>query len=211
MKRKSSLTKAAAVVSTGFMLFSTVGAVSVRAEERSTKTYTVTFRPGNVGRFSPGETGDTEKKTKKEDAEEVARLLYDGIDGITDIRATENGAIRLTVEKGAAVPDAPETAYVQADSGYFVKNVSEWGPQDGDIVTKNMDFVVDYGRLAEGVEYTVQSAKAVESGAGGTTFRVKTMRQNTAVYAAVGIAAAGLAAALAVWIQIKKVRTSTEE
>ena len=150
MKRKWSLQKMTAAVLTGVLLFSGADGISAVAVEKSKRTYTVRFRPGNVGCFSLKETTGEAEKTKKESAEEVARFLYDGLEEIQDIRITENGAIKLTVEKGAAVPVAPDASCVRADDGYFVKAVSEWGPQEGAVVTRNMDFVVDYGRLAVG-------------------------------------------------------------
>lgn len=105
--------------------------------------YTVTFRPGNVGRF--GLVSDSEKSAK-EMAQEVADVLYGGSASVT-----ENGAIKVRVAAGSKIPAAP--AYIIPDEGYCVRN---WGPASGEKVTKNVDYVVDYGRLTDGVEYTVK-------------------------------------------------------
>lgn len=118
----------------------------------SAETYTVTFRPGDVGYFamSPEEDGD-----KQAMAEDVADRLYSSY----DYEVTSNGAIKITVPANATVPQSP--AYIQAEEGYFVKEVSVWGPKDGQTVDRNMDFVVDYGRLVNGVEYTVRYVDSV--------------------------------------------------
>lgn len=137
-------------------------AMNVRAAETddalvtSGKTYTVTFRPGNVGHFAL--SSDAEG-SKQELAEAVAVLEYTGY----QYTVTEHGAIKVTVPANAAVPATP--TYIQADSGYFVKESSIWGPAGQNIekVDKNMDFVVDYGKLVDGVEYTV---KYVDSSSG---------------------------------------------
>lgn len=107
--------------------------------------YTVTFRPGNVGQF--GIASQTDGTSVKDMAQEVADILY----GAYDAKVTENGAIKIKVPAGAEIPAAP--AYVIPDEGYFVKT---WGPEQGAKASKNVDFVVDYGRLTDGVEYTVK-------------------------------------------------------
>lgn len=121
-------------------------------------TYTVSYRPGNVGYFGVSGTQSTDKKTM---ASEVATLLYAGNDDVTAISVTENGAIKLTVAKGAAVPSAPSAGYIQTQTGYVVKNASEWGAGSSETVVKNLDYVVDYGKLVNGVEYTVTYVDSV--------------------------------------------------
>ena len=139
-------------------------AMNVRAAETDDaaappkKTYTVTFRPGNVGYFAMEAVANVEGQ-EKELAGAVAALEYNAY----QYTVTEHGAIKVTVPANAAVPAAP--TYIQSDSGYFVKESSIWGPAGQDIKTvdKNMDFVVDYGKLVDGVEYTV---KYVDSSSG---------------------------------------------
>lgn len=121
-------------------------------------TYTVSYRPGNVGYFGVSGTQSADKKTM---ASEVATLLYAGNDDVTGISVTENGAIKLTVAKGAAVPTAPSAGYIQTQTGYVVKNASEWGAGSSETVVKNLDYVVDYGKLVNGVEYTVTYVDSV--------------------------------------------------
>lgn len=108
--------------------------------------YTVTFRPGNVGNFGIG-FSVMNGASVKEMAQEVANVLY----GAYDVNVTENGAIKVKVPAGAQIPAAP--SYIIPDEGYFVKS---WGPEQGETVSRNVDFVVDYGRLTDGVEYTVK-------------------------------------------------------
>lgn len=134
---------------TGFfallLLFTMVPVTQVNAE--NTGTYTVTFRPGNKGAFALNVTSQTDKKAK---AEEVAAVLYAGY----KTNVTDNGAIKIELLAGEYVPEAPQ--YVVAEAGYFVKNTSEWGPQNQTIIEKNLDYVVDYGKVVDGVEYTVR-------------------------------------------------------
>lgn len=114
------------------VLFFSMGKLSADA---AGKTYTVTFRPGNVGTFTDN-----------------AVELYANY----DYEITAHGAIKVSVPSGAAFPSAPTAQYVNVKDGYVVLNSANWGPQAGDVVTKNTDFVVDYGRLIDGVEYSVK-------------------------------------------------------
>lgn len=105
-------------------------------------TYTVTFRPGKVGEFT---------------AEAKGRL------GGT---VTGLGAIKVEVEAGAPVPRifATDVVVPEDENGevlYFAKSETEWGPKSGAKVDRNMDFVVDYGKLIDGVEYTVEYVDSV--------------------------------------------------
>lgn len=106
-------------------------------------SYTVTYRPGEVGSFS--------------DAQKLADRYANGYPGVvTKAEVTERGALKLTVAAGSDVPVAPQADEIAAGENYFVKNTSEWGPAAGEKVTGNLDFVVDYGKLVNGVEYTVR-------------------------------------------------------
>ncbi len=98
--------------------------------QASGKTYTVTFRPGNVGSFTDSA---------------ISRF---------NVEPTKHGAIKVTVPAGSVAPEI-YSSDVNAEKGYFVKNISEWG-QNGVIVDRDMDFVVDYARLVDGVEYTIE-------------------------------------------------------
>ena len=118
---------------------------SVSAEAAG--TYTVTYRPGNVGHFALADTEETDVKAMAEEAAAAMGYVY-------DYEVTENGAIKLFVPKGALVPAAP--GYIAAKDNYFAKNATVWGPAQGQVVEKNIDFVVDYGKLVDGVEYTIR-------------------------------------------------------
>lgn len=108
-------------------------------------SYTVTFRPGNVGYFALAETTLTDKKAM---ADEAAKAQYgEGAYSVTDM-----GAIKITVTDGVA-PEAPR--YIRTETGYFAKTANEWGP-NGESILKNTDYVVDYGKLVNGVEYTIE-------------------------------------------------------
>lgn len=113
-------------------------------------SYTVTYRPGEVGSFS--------------DAQQLADRYVNGYPGVvTGAEVTEKGAVKLTVTAGSIVPVAPQADEIAAGENYFVKNTSEWGPSSDEKVTRNLDYVVDYGKLVNGVEYTVRFVDA-ESG-----------------------------------------------
>ena len=127
-------------------------ALSVQAEDLSgqtQETYTVTFRPGNVGYFALTEE---ESGTRQEMALSVAKLTY-GSHPDYNFEVTEHGAIKVRVPAHGKMPQAP--VYIRAEAGYFVKDSTLWGPSC-ESVDKNMDFVVDYGKLVSGVEYTVK-------------------------------------------------------
>lgn len=99
------------------------------AKVHAAATYTVTFRPGNVGTFDTANVG----------------ALYG-----SNAEITSHGAIKITVNAGDAMPAA--YPYIIPKDGYFVKS---WGPAES-VVTQNVDYVVDYGKLVDGVEYTVK-------------------------------------------------------
>lgn len=125
-----------------------VPSLNVYAAEES---YTVTFRPGNVGYFATSANPEGDKQAM---ATEVAAQEY----GAYSYEVTKNGAIKVTVAPGSTVPNAP--TYVQTQTGYFVKDASSWGPAGGN-VDRNQDYVVDYGKLVDGVEYTVKYVDSV--------------------------------------------------
>lgn len=118
-------------------------AISVHAASE----YTVTFRPGNVGQFGIASGDENAEKSVKEKAQEVADIYY----AQYETTVTENGAIKVKVAAGADMPTVP--GYIIPEAGYCVRS---WGPKQGEKVTKNVDYVVDYGRLTDGVEYTVK-------------------------------------------------------
>lgn len=141
MKRKAALVKITAMVLT-------LGAVLLlpAAKAQAAETYTVTFRPGNVGAFAVSAQA---QGSAKEKAEEVAALNYAGY----ETEVTQRGAIKVTVPAGSPAPAAP--LQIVAEEGYFVKDASLWGPS-GELVDRNVDYVADYGKLVDGVEYTVE-------------------------------------------------------
>lgn len=141
MKQKAVILKITAMVLT-------LGTVLLlpAAKAQAAETYTVTFRPGNVGAFA---VSSQAQGSAKEKAEEVAALNYAGY----ETEVTQRGAIKVTVPAGSPVPAAP--SQIVAEEGYFVKDTSLWGPS-GELVDRNVDYVADYGKLVDGVEYTVE-------------------------------------------------------
>ncbi|MCR5719765.1 MAG: hypothetical protein K6F84_04290 [Lachnospiraceae bacterium] len=113
----------------------------------NSSSYTVTFRPGNVGYFS---MNGTDSRDKKSLAQEVAANEYASY----EYEVTENGAIKVTVPAGGKMPKAP--VHIVTNGDYVVKNSFEWGPDPSSTVDRNVDFVVDYGKLVDGVEYIVR-------------------------------------------------------
>lgn len=113
---------------------------------QAASAYTVTFRPGNVGQFGIA-SADNSMKTVQDMAQEVADIYY----AQYETTVTENGAIKVKVPAGTEMPATP--GYIIPDEGYCVRT---WGPEQGETVRKNVDYVVDYGRLIDGVEYTVK-------------------------------------------------------
>lgn len=120
--------------------------------ETAKKTYTVTFRAGNVGSFN---------------------VNAGNVSG-DNIEATEN-YIKFTVEKGESLSstfdfisdDASLDAYFlnvtsssadaeYIDSGYRLKEVSEWADNAANATVKrNTEYVLDYAKLVNPVKYTI--------------------------------------------------------
>ena len=125
------------------LLLPSVDVYANAAAETSQKTYTVTFRPGKVGKF-------------KEDVVSTLKQTY----GENNVEVTGLGAIKVTVVSGTNAPIiiAADVAVIPNENNeisYFAKSEEEWGTK-GVAVDRNMDFVVDYGKLINGVEYTVE-------------------------------------------------------
>ena len=130
----------------GALILTMVPTMDVEAEN----VYTVTFRPGNVGNFVLTEDELSEDVSVREKAELVAKKM----EYTYDYKVTENGAIKVYVPAGEIMPEAPR--YIVAQEGYFAKSATVWGPVVGEEVTKNCDYIVDYGKLVNGVEYIVR-------------------------------------------------------
>ncbi len=141
--RKHSLMKK---IASGMMALAMTVALMPAMTAQAASEYTITFRPGNVGQFGIASADNTDK-TVKDMAQEVADVYY----AQYETAVTEMGAIKVTVPAGAEMPAVP--GYIIPDAGYCVRT---WGPEAGEQVTKNVDYVVDYGRLTDGVEYTVK-------------------------------------------------------
>ncbi len=152
----------AGVLAAFTLLVSMMPATEVKAENTEKKTYTVTFRAGNVGSFN---------------------LNANNISG-ENIEATEN-YIKFTVEKGESLSstfdfisndasldayflnvtsanDETDAAYI--DSGYRLKAASDWCAGAAEAaVNRNTEYVLDYAKLVNPVKYTIRFVDA-ESG-----------------------------------------------
>ena len=137
---------------TGMLIGAVLLAMLPSLEAEAKNVYTVTFRPGNVGHFEWTQDDITEEKTIQEKAQIVAEKMGYPY----EYEVTQNGAIKVKVPAGEAMPTAP--LYIAPQEGYFAKSASVWGPvSEGEsVVTKNCDYVVDYGKLVDGIEYRVQ-------------------------------------------------------
>lgn len=127
--------------------------IQVKAAEANTaadstasdNTYTVTYRPGKIARFS--------------DQLYAGYVAAYGEERVSRSEAT--GSIKITVTAGApcpAAPDASDLIFDDAHKGkYYVK--TDWRPTQ-ETVTENGDYVVDYGALTDSVEYTIRFVDA---------------------------------------------------
>ena len=112
----------------------------------ATKTYTVTFGAGSVAKFDKSVVD--------------AYIETYGEENVAVSKATGN--IKITVEAGAATPDAPDAVVFNADAKDKYVIDTTWRPT-AEKVTENATYVVKYNRLTSGVEYTVKYVDA-ESG-----------------------------------------------
>lgn len=135
-----------------FIIFAMLApATSVKAETTAPKTYTVTFRAGNVGRF---------------------QLDENRIDS-NNMEVTEN-YVKFTVEKGESLSstfdfisdDASLDAFflnltADIDSGYRLKNASSWCAGAATAtVNRNTEYILDYAKLVNPVKYVIRFVDA---------------------------------------------------
>lgn len=116
-------------------------AMTIQANAAEENTYTVTYRPGNIAKFS-----------------DHLYAGYVAVYGESQVSRSEaTGSIKITVSAGSpypAAPDALDLVFDDAHKGkYYVK--TEWRPTQ-ETVTENGDYVVDYGALTDSVEYTIR-------------------------------------------------------
>lgn len=136
------------------MLVMMLPTMPINAQEVTEKTYTVTFRAGNVGRL---------------------KTDLNGVSG-NNIELTSN-YIKFTVKKGESLSssfdfisdDASLNSFFlnmtdDIQDGYRLMNVSSWcaGAATAD-VNRNTEYVLDYAKLVNPVKYTIQFVDA-ESG-----------------------------------------------
>lgn len=140
MRIKRLLSKISVMVAAA-LVFTMVTGINVKAAEAESdtksegKTYTVTFHPGNVGSFT--------------DLEEVV-AIYDAQEGVSAV-STEMGAIKLKVAPNTKIA-AP--LGIAAEGDYYYRQ--RWNETVEETVTKNADYVPQFGRLVDGIEYQVK-------------------------------------------------------
>ena len=126
-----------AVLSAALIFFVTVSMIPTAFAAGS---YTITFSAGDKGTLK--------------------QALYDSYAASYSVTRTASGNIKIVVPAGSNMPDLPTAADVDLGSNaakYYVS--SGWEPKEA-AVTKNATYVVSYGAIVNGVEYTVRYVDA---------------------------------------------------
>ncbi len=141
MRIKRLLTRISVTVATA-LAFTMVAGMTVQATDLENadaytgKTYTVTFHPGNVGSFT--------------DLDDVV-AIYNNQEGVVSAESTAHKAIKLVVKPGTQIT-AP--IGIEAKDDYYYRQ--QWNETVEGTVTKNADYVPQFGRLIDGIEYQVK-------------------------------------------------------
>ncbi len=149
------------------------GSESVQAKEHKThsaKTYTVTYRAGDVGVFDT-ELLDCYELTDEytmEYTENYIRITAPKGTTASDLQELEAVAIAANVvDEGYELLSNTDASSVStAEDGTEVTTTTEasWGVASLDdsayTVTRNTDFVLDYGVIVDGVSYTIKYVDA---------------------------------------------------
>ncbi|MBU9726518.1 hypothetical protein [Diplocloster modestus] len=146
-KTAKSLFRMAIITCLGICLNLSAAPMTVKADENQTveNTYTVTYRPGNIARFSDSLY-----------QEYVGQYTSNAV-----TRSQATGSIRITVPAGAAYPRVPNAGDVEFDAaheGKYYLDTASWPTQQ--TVTENGDYVADYIALVDSVEYTIRFVDA---------------------------------------------------
>lgn len=132
-------------VLTVLMLAFLISPLQVSAAQPIAKEYTVTYRPGNIARFS--------------DALVQKYQEYYGEENVSVSQAT--GSISITVQAGSFYPEAPSAEDIVMDEEhkdrYYV--TTNWIPTE-ETVMQDQDYVVDYAALIDAVEYSIRYVDA---------------------------------------------------
>lgn len=124
------------------LAFTMVTGINVKASEADNKeaytgkTYTVVFHPGNVGSFT--------------DIDDVVNV-YSNQEGVVSAESTQHKAIKLVVKPNTKIA-AP--LGIAAEGDYYYRQ--QWNETVQETVTKNADYVPQFGRLVDGIEYQVK-------------------------------------------------------
>jgi len=115
-------------------------AVSMAPTAFAADSYTITFSAGDKGTLTDA--------------------LYNSYAASYSVKRTDSGNIKIVVPAGSHMPDVPTAADVDLGTNadrYYVS--SGWEPAE-ETVTKNATYVVSYGAIVNGVEYTVRYVDA---------------------------------------------------
>lgn len=132
-------------VLTALALALLISPIQVLAAQPAAKEYTVTYRPGNIARFT----------------EELFQEYKDyyGEGKVSMSQAT--GSISITVPAGSIYPEAPQAGDIVLDEEhkgrYYV--TTDWRPTE-ETVMQDQDYVVDYAALIDAVEYSIRYVDA---------------------------------------------------
>lgn len=140
-----------------FILFvSMMPSMTLRAETTEKKTYTVTFRAGNVGSFNlnaNNTSGDNIEATENyiKFTVEKGESLSSTFDFFSDDASLNAYFLNVTSKSD----EADETNYI--DLGYRLKSVSDWCSGAAEAtVNRNTEYVLDYAKLVNPVKYIIR-------------------------------------------------------
>ncbi len=145
MKKPHNLKAISVLAALAFALIISPLNVNAAAPTPATREYTVTYRPGNIAKFT-------------DELLEEYKALY-GEDKVSFSQAT--GSISITLPAGSAYPEAPMADDIILDDEhkdrYYL--TTGWRPTD-ETVMEDEDYVADYAALVDAVEYSVRYVDA---------------------------------------------------
>lgn len=142
------------------LLFNIIPTTAVLAESAENKTYTVTFRAGNVGSFnlnSSNISGENIEATANyiKFTVEKGESLSSTFDFISDDASLNAYVLNIT----SAGSETDATSYI--DSGYRLRDVSDWCQGAANApVNRNTEYVLDYVKLVNSVRYMIRFVDA---------------------------------------------------
>lgn len=142
------------------LLFCAVPTTSIHAESTAKKTYTVTFRAGNVGSFNlnaNNTSGENIEATPNyiKFTVEKGECLSSTFDFISDDASLNAYLLNIT----SASNETDATDYI--DSGYRLRDVADWCEGAANTpINRNTEYVLDYAKLVDSVRYVIRFVDA---------------------------------------------------